>query len=79
MEDSEKRKERLAYNLKLIQGGRTTAEMSEILKCSTTTYLRRLRHPEELTIEEIWRLCEYTGVKITDFIGDTLKIWGVLH
>jgi hypothetical protein len=52
--------------------------MANILQCSAPTYRRRLRHPEELTIEEIWRLCEYTGVKVIDFIGGTLKIWGVL-
>jgi hypothetical protein len=78
MEDPEKRIERLTYNMKLIQGARTIEEMANILQCSAPTYRRRLRHPEELTIEEIWRLCEYTGVKVIDFIGGTLKIWGVL-
>lgn len=78
MEDAEKRNKRIAYNLKLLQGGRSSTEMSEIMKRSVTTYRRRLVHPEELTVEEIWRLCEFTGVSVMEFIGGTLKIWGVL-
>ena len=78
MENVEKRNERIAYNLKLLQGGRSSQEMSEIMNCSYSTYRRRLVHPEELTVEEIWRLCEFTGVNVMEFIGGTLKIGGVL-
>lgn len=78
MEDAEKRNKRISYNLKLLQGGRSVKEMCVIMECSPTTFRRRFDHPEELTIEEIWRLCEHTGVNVTDFISGTLKIWGCL-
>ena len=67
--------ERLIYNLKQMQGGRTAEEMGEILGCSLGTYYQRLKKPEKLTYEEIKRLCSYFKVEIPKFVCGQVHFW----
>ena len=67
--------QRLAYNLKMLQGGRSKQEMADLMGCSLSTYDRRTKHPEELTYSEIKRLCDMTRVDMQNFVCGTLKIW----
>lgn len=73
--DRQKDFQRLAYNLKLLQGGRSKQEMADLLGCSLSTYVRRMRNPEELTYEEIKRLCDFSKVDMQNFVCGQLKIW----
>lgn len=73
--DRQKDFQRLGYNLKLLQGGRSAKEMAALLGCSQSTYYTRLKEPEKLTYEEIKRLCDYSRVDIQSFLCGTLKIW----
>ena len=65
--------QRLAYNLKMLQGGRSVKEMAALLGCSQSTYYTRLKEPEKLTYEEIKRLCDFAGVNIQTFLCGTLR------
>ena len=67
--------QRLAYNLKMLQGGRSAKEMAALLGCSMSTYYTRLKEPEKLTYEEIKRLCDFARVDMQSFLCGTLKIW----
>lgn len=69
--------QRLSHNLRVIRGGRGSQEMANILGCARTTYYRKEQNPETLTYEEIRRLCDFTGVKLADFLCGTLQIWSV--
>ena len=66
---------RLGYNLKLLQGGRTKDEMAELLGCSRSTYERRMKKPEDLTYAEIKRLCDFMRVDMQNFVCGQLRIW----
>lgn len=65
--------QRLGYNLKMLQGGRTKQEMADLMDVSLSTYRRRTIHPEELTYSEIKRLCDFAGVNIQTFLCGTLR------
>lgn len=61
--------QRLGYNLKRLQGGRSAQEMADLLQISRTNYYRKLKNPESMTYEEIKRLCDLFKVSIAQFVG----------
>lgn len=74
--DRQKDFQRLAYNLKMLQGGRSVKEMAALLGYkSPSTYYARLEKPEKLTYEEIKRLCDFARVDMQKFLCGTLQLW----
>lgn len=67
-------RKRLANNLRLLQGTKTSDEMANILCVSRGTYLSRLRNPEKLTVNEMSRLCRAFRIEPEKFLTETLKI-----
>ena len=67
---------RLAENLKLIECGRSSREMANVIGVSNVTYMKRRKHPETFTFIEIYKLCRNAGVSVADFAGGRLKLKG---
>ena len=48
------------------------ADAAAILKCSENTARARLRHPGDLTVSELTRLCKGLGIPIAD-VRDAIR------
>lgn len=77
MTDAQKDHNRLVRNLELVEGRRTTAEMSALLNITPPTYRKKRRTPELLTYAEIKALCKSAKVSIADFTGGELALKGM--
>lgn len=72
--ESQKDYERIKNNLTLMQGKLSCYEMSKIIGTSKSTYINRLKHPEQLTIKEIYKICKYFKIPISSFLADKLTL-----
>lgn len=72
--ESQKYKDRLRKNIKLMQGQKNSDDMAKILGVSKSTYLNRLKHPDKLTLNETRLLCNYFKVSMSKFISDELTL-----
>lgn len=63
----------IKHNLVLLQGGLSCEKMGGILGVSKSTYLNRLKHPTQLTIEEVQNICSHFNISVSSFIEDTLS------
>lgn len=59
-------------NLILIQGNKSSNEMGKIIGVSKGTYLNRLKSPEQLTVSEVIKLCQYFKINIGSFLTEKL-------
>lgn len=50
------------------QMGLTQEETAYIMKIGRTTFRRRLKHPEEFTLEELTALCRYCGIGLRELM-----------
>lgn len=66
--------ERIRNNLTLIQGKLSCSDMSRIIGTSKSTYINRLKRPEQLTIKEIYKICKYFKIPIASFLTDKLTL-----
>lgn len=63
----------LRENLVALQGRKTNLEMAYIMGFkSESSYKRRLKCPELLSIHEIRKLCDRYGIPVSEFVGDYL-------
>lgn len=76
MTDAQKDHNRLVRNLWLIEGGRSSREMAEILNISAPTYCKKRKCPELLTYAEIKALCRNAKVRVADFTDNHLALRG---
>ena len=74
--EREKDLARLRENLRILECGRSSREMSSILGMSKTTYNERRRSPESFTYLEIYKLCKSANIDIKDFCGGRLTVKG---
>ena len=72
--ESTAERERLKANLKLIQGGRSSSEIAEVIGVSQTTFYNRLKDPESLTLKEVRLLCKRFKIDRARFVADLLSI-----
>lgn len=70
----QKEQERLRNNLKLLQGGRSNAEMGKIIGACANTYANRLKNPDELTFHEVYCLCRKFRISVGRFYETELKV-----
>ena len=76
MTEAQKDHKRLIENLKLIENGRPSREMAELLNVSAPTYCKKRKYPELLTYAEIKALCKSAKVSVADFTGGELRLRG---
>lgn len=76
MTEAQKDHKRLIENLKLIENGRPSREMAELLNISAPTYCRKRKYPELMTYAEIKALCKNARVRVADYADGVLKLKG---
>ena len=76
MTEAQKDHKRLIENLKLIENGRPSREMAELLNISAPTYCRKRKYPELMTYAEIKALCKNARVRVADYTDGVLKLKG---
>ena len=76
MTEAQKDHNRLIENLKLIENGRPSREMAELLNISAPTYCRKRKYPELMTYAEIKALCKNARVRVADYTDGVLKLKG---
>lgn len=76
MTEAQKDHKRLIDNLKLIENGRPSREMAELLNISAPTYCRKRKYPELMTYAEIKALCKNARVRVADYTDGVLKLKG---
>lgn len=70
----QRRRELLRKNVKLLQGGRTNADMGEIIGKCANSYQNKMNRPDTFTFGEICLLSAKFKIDITDLVGAELKI-----
>lgn len=76
MTEAQKDHKRLIENLKLIENGRPSREMAELLNISAPTYCRKRKYPELMTYAEIKALCKNARVRVADYTDGELRLKG---
>lgn len=76
MTEAQKDHNRLIENLKLIENGRPSREMAELLNISAPTYCRKRKYPELMTYAEIKALCKNARVRVADYTDGVLRLKG---
>ena len=76
MTEAQKDHKRLIDNLKLIENGRPSREMAELLNISAPTYCRKRKYPELMTYAEIKALCKNARVRVADYTDGVLRLKG---
>ena len=76
MTEAQKDYKRLIENLKLIENGRPSREMAELLNISAPTYCRKRKYPELMTYAEIKALCKNARVRVADYTDGVLRLKG---
>lgn len=76
MTEAQKDHKRLIENLKLIENGRPSREMAELLNISAPTYCRKRKYPELMTYAEIKALCKNARVRVADYTDGVLRLKG---
>ena len=76
MTEAQKDHKRLIDNLKLIENGRPSREMAELLNISAPTYCRKRKYPELMTYAEIKALCKNARVRVADYTDSVLRLKG---
>lgn len=73
--DAQKEADRLRSNMEAVQRKRTNSEMSLIIgRSSPTTWGKRLKDPENMTLREVRLLCKYLKVDRGKFVDGLLEL-----
>ena len=74
--DKQKREERIRQNIELLQNSKhySSQQMGVIIRKSHTTYIEKRKHPDKLTIEEVFKICEHFNISPDRFLNEKLSI-----
>lgn len=71
--ENQRENELIKRNLILLQGGLSCTQMGKIIGISKSTYLNRLKNPQQLTLREITKICNHFKIPIETFLSETIS------
>lgn len=68
------RHRRIRSNLEVLQGHRTNAEMAKLLNIGQEAWRVRIKQNARIYPDEMFVLCDRSGVSVADFLLKDLKV-----
>ena len=66
----------IAYNFDMVAGRKTMTEIGKIIGRSTQTACNRRDSPLDLTLREVFLICQHEHIDPAEFVGGELRLRG---
>lgn len=72
----DKFRDTLKFNFMLAKGGKTYEDIGGIIGRAKSTAKARADDPLQMTLEELFHLCQHEGIDPSEFISEKLRLRG---